>query len=84
MHLGAAIDFMVEYENMLEVAQWVAVNTPFDRLYFYGEDQPIHVSFGPNHNRQIVRMVLSTSGRLLPRVISLKNFLNLIMDNEKS
>jgi hypothetical protein len=74
--LGAAVDFLVEYENMLEVAQWVVANTPFDRLYFYGDDQPIHVSFGPNHDRQIVQMVASASGRLLPRVISLENFLS--------
>ncbi|MEA1922671.1 MAG: peptidase M15 [Pseudomonadota bacterium] len=75
--LGAAVDFMVEDENMLEVAQWVVANTPFDRLYFYGEHLPIHISFGPNHDRQIVRMVASASGRLLPRVISSENFLKI-------
>jgi len=68
--LGAAVDFIVEDENMLEVAQWVIVNTPFDRLYFYGEGKPVHVSFGPNHDRQIVRMLSSTSGCLVPRVMS--------------
>jgi hypothetical protein len=75
--LGAAVDFMVEDESMLEVAQWVVVNTPFDRLYFYGDDKPIHVSFGPNHDGEIVRMVPSKSGRLMPRVISRSLFLNL-------
>lgn len=73
--LGAAVDFIVEDENMLEVAQWVVTHTPFDRLYFYGGDKPIHVSFGPNHDRQIVRMSLSKSGRLVPRVISSEAFL---------
>jgi len=68
--LGAAVDFFVEDESMLEVAQWVVANTPFDRLYYYGGDKPIHVSFGPNHDRQIVRMVPSKSGRLIPRVVS--------------
>ncbi|WP_295432217.1 hypothetical protein [uncultured Thiodictyon sp.] len=67
--LGAAVDFLVEDENMLEVAQWVAANTPFDRLYVYGEDLPIHVSYGPNHDRQIVRMTPGRSGRLVPRVV---------------
>jgi len=75
--LGAAVDFLVEDESMLEVAQWVAANTPFDRLYFYGADKPIHVSFGPNHDRQIVRMTFSKTGRLMPQVISLGAFLNL-------
>lgn len=62
---------------MLEVAQWVVANTPFDRLYFYGADKPIHVSFGPNHDRQIVRMILSKAGGLMPRVISSDVFLRL-------
>lgn len=75
--LGAAVDFLVEDECMLEVAQWVAFNTSFDRLYFYGADKPVHVSFGPNHDRQIVRMIPSKTGRLMPRVISLDSFLNL-------
>jgi len=72
-----AVDFMVEDEDMLEVAQWVVANTPFDRLYFYGENLPIHVSFGSNHDRQIVRMISLVSGGLVPRVISLEAFLNL-------
>ena len=67
--LGAAVDFIVDDEDMLEVAQWLVANTPIDRLYFYGEDRPIHVSYGPNHDRQIVRMIPGKSGRLLPRVV---------------
>lgn len=73
--LGAAADFIVEDENMLEVAQWVVTNTPYDRLYFYGGDNPIHVSYGPNQERQIVLMLPSKSGRLLPRVVSSASFL---------
>jgi len=75
--LGAAVDFLVEDEDMLEVARWVVTNTPFDRLYFYGNDKPIHVSFGPNHDRQIVRMVSGKSGRLTPRVTSSDKVLRL-------
>jgi hypothetical protein len=60
---------------MLEVAQWIVANTPFDRLYFYGDDKPIHVSVGPNHDRQIVRMVENSSGTLLPRVVARDLFL---------
>lgn len=75
--LGAAVDFFIEDECMLEVAQWVVVNTPFDRLYFYGNNKPVHVSFGPNHDRQIVRMIPCKTGRLMPRVISQDAFLNL-------
>ncbi len=73
--LGAAADFIVDDEDMLEVARWVVANTPFDRLYFYGPDLPIHVSFGPDHSRQVVRMVPAAGGRLVPRVVEIAHFL---------
>ena len=75
--LGAAVDFIVDDEDMLEVARWVAANTPFDRLYFYATDRPIHVSHGPAHSRQIVQMRPGKNGRLIPRVVSLEQFLSL-------
>ncbi|BBL72918.1 hypothetical protein [Methylomagnum ishizawai] len=40
----AAVDFLVEDEDMAEVARWIMANLPFDRLYFYGRERPIHVS----------------------------------------
>ncbi|CAD6871625.1 DNA phosphorothioation-associated putative methyltransferase [Methylomonas fluvii] len=71
--LGAAVDFIVEDENMREVADWIAENTPFDRLYFYGTDRPIHVSYGPENKRKYVDMVRIGSGKQMPkkRTISL-------------
>ena len=74
--LGAAVDFLIADEDMREVAQWVAANTPFDRLYFYGADLPIHVSYGPEDTRQIVTMLPGPSGRLVPRSLSVKAFLD--------
>ncbi len=68
--LGAAVDFIVEDEDMREVARWVAANTPFDRLYFYGPGLPIHLSYGPDHSRQIVEMRSTAAGRLVPRVVA--------------
>ena len=72
--LGAAVDFIVEDESMLEVARWVTVNTPFDRLYYYDDTLPIHVSYGPDQSRQVVWMKPGPSGRLVPRVIPLTQF----------
>jgi DNA phosphorothioation-associated putative methyltransferase len=72
--LGAAVDFVVDDEDMIEVARWLAANTPFDRLYVYGPDLPIHVSYGPAHSRQVVRMVPSGNGRRMPRCVSLEEF----------
>ncbi len=68
--LGAAADFIVDDEDMLDVARWVAVNTAFDRLYYYGPDLPIHVSYGPDHSRQIVEIRPTAAGRLVPRVVA--------------
>ena len=42
--LGAAVDFIVEDEDMAEVARWIMANLPYDRLYYYGKDRPIHLS----------------------------------------
>jgi DNA phosphorothioation-associated putative methyltransferase len=67
--LGAACDFIVEDENMEEVANWVAANTPFDRIYFYGNDRPIHVSYSTNPTRQIIKMMETKTGKRLPRIV---------------
>jgi hypothetical protein len=75
--LGAAVDFIVDDESMLEVAQWIVANTLFDRLYFYGDHLPVHVSYGPEQSRQVVRMVEGPSGRRVPRVTSVEDFLSL-------
>lgn len=73
--LGAAVDLLVEDEDMGEVARWIVEHTPFDRLYFYGADLPVHVSHGPEQARQIVEMRLTRDGRRVPRVVSVAAFL---------
>lgn len=73
---GAACDFIVPDEDMLEVAQWMVQNTPFDRLYFYGNDKPLHVSYGEEHSRAIVLMLPGKSGRLVPKVVTQEKFLD--------
>jgi DNA phosphorothioation-associated putative methyltransferase len=65
--LGAAVDFIVEDENMREVADWVAENTLFDRLYFYGDDRPIHVSYGPEQKGEYIDLVVTEKGQRVPR-----------------
>ncbi|NCC29614.1 MAG: peptidase M15, partial [Gammaproteobacteria bacterium] len=74
--LGAAVDFLVEDEDMLEVARWVVAETPFDRLYFYGNDKPIHVSYGPEQSRQVVLMLPGPSGRLVPKCVPVERFID--------
>ena len=66
--LGAAVNFIVEDEDMGQVADWIIANLPFDRLYFYGRDRPIHVSYGPENNRRAFRMEAAKGGRQVPRL----------------
>jgi DNA phosphorothioation-associated putative methyltransferase len=80
--LGIACDFVVEDESMLEVARWVVSHTNFDRLYFYGDDRPIHVSSGPENSKQVTLMLLSkTSNRRIPRSMTVAQFLELDVDH---
>ncbi|WP_194715671.1 DNA phosphorothioation-associated putative methyltransferase [Noviherbaspirillum soli] len=67
--LGAACDFLIEDEDMEEVAIWIFENTNFDRIYFYGKNRPIHVSYSQTPARKFVHMNLSASGKLVPRLI---------------
>jgi DNA phosphorothioation-associated putative methyltransferase len=77
--LGAAVDYYIEDENMIEVGKWIAVNIPFDRLYIYGPELPIHISYGPEMTSQITLMAPSkVPDRLVPKTISIENFLKLI------
>lgn len=75
--LGAAVDFIVTDESMLEVAQWIVQHTPFDRLYFYGDDRPLHVSYGPENKREIVLMMPKEDSRAIPKVVKPAAFLAL-------
>nr|WP_255581134.1 DNA phosphorothioation-associated putative methyltransferase [Caballeronia sp. dw_276] len=65
---GAAVDFLVVDEDMYEVAQWIVDHLPFDRLYVYGPDRPIHVSWAPEQSGQIT-FVDRSSGSVRPRRI---------------
>ena len=64
--VGAAVDFIVEDEDMFEVANWVFNNTPVDRLYFYGHDRPIHVSYAAENKKLAFFMRDIGDGRKIP------------------
>lgn len=67
--LGAACDFFVKDKDMREVAEWIFKNTEVDRVYFYGRENPIHVSFSNNRAHQFVEMLVGKNGRRTPRVV---------------
>jgi hypothetical protein len=64
---GAACDFIVEDEDMREVADWVIDNLPFDRVYYYGQDRALHVSWSATPKRAAFDMRMSAHGHLTPR-----------------
>ena len=70
--LGAAVDFIVEDEDMLEVAQWIHENVKFDRLYFYGPDRPIHVSYSDTPKREAYELKVTPKGNQVPRKLVFK------------
>ncbi len=52
--LGAACDFRIVGLPSDELVEWIlAQRLPFDSLYFYGAERPIHISYGPQHKRDI-------------------------------
>ncbi|MDX2270997.1 MAG: hypothetical protein NW237_03480 [Cyanobacteriota bacterium] len=52
--LGAAADFRILGFPSDQVVDWIlAAKLPFDSLYFYGVERPIHISYGSQHKRDI-------------------------------
>lgn len=52
--LGAACDFQITHVSSDEVVEWIlSQQLPFDSLYYYGPERPIHLSYGPQHKRDI-------------------------------
>jgi len=66
--LGMAADFTVPGNSSRELAHWVYENCNFDRIYFYEDDRPIHVSVGPDNSKQLVHMKMGPSGKRVPGV----------------
>ena len=80
---GAAVDFRCLNTCSLYVAQWLVSKCPFDRLYFYGSERPLHVSIGPDQSRQVVLMRQSAmTGRRFPQKISLEKFIGFKEDDD--
>ena len=68
--LGAAVDFLVQDEDMVEVARWITQNLQFDRLYVYAPDKPIHLSHSNAPAGLCYLMRLNSRGNLTPRSFS--------------
>lgn len=52
--LGASCDFLVIDKTSNVIVDWILEEKiPFDSLYFYGKNRPIHISYGSQHKRDI-------------------------------
>ena len=76
---GQAVDLICPGINSAVVAGWAARNTQFDRLYFYDEIRPFHISAGPDDSRQIIvmRPRKSNPALLFPQKVQSSYFDNL-------
>ena len=59
---GAAVDLGIEGVEAAAVVAAIA-QLGFDRVYFYGDDRPVHVSAGPERNGVIIEVVDGPRGR---------------------
>ena len=52
--LGAACDLFIVDFSSDKLVDWILkAKLPFDSLYFYGKERPIHISYGAQHKRDI-------------------------------
>ncbi len=63
---GFAVDLLIPDRSSFEVAIWIEENLPFDRMYLYGPDQPLHLSWAPAPVGHVIRMGERKNGRPLP------------------
>jgi hypothetical protein len=65
---GLACDFIVNgYENKMDqVMLFIVNNLDFDKIYYYGNDRPLHVSVGHESERHLQVMNVSDKGRRIP------------------
>lgn len=52
--IGAAADFKIADMPSDQLVCWIQqTGLPFDSIYYYGSERPIHISYGPQHKRHI-------------------------------
>jgi len=72
---GFACDFYALNTDSLTVAKWIVTHLPFDRLYFYGKNRPIHISIAPENSYAITLLEQAPTERRIPKNIKKEQFL---------
>lgn len=63
---GSACDFILDNGSMADVARFITKHLRYDRIYYYGDKRPMHVSVNNEPMRHLQVMGESTAGRRIP------------------
>jgi hypothetical protein len=63
---GAACDIILENTSMASVTRYIVKHLNYDRIYYYGDRRPLHISVGLNPVKHLQVMKDSESGRRYP------------------
>lgn len=72
---GFAVDFKIQNTQSSAVAEFIMKNTKFDRLYFYGNERPLHVSARAEQPSKLIYIMRLYSDRQVPLKCNIDNFL---------
>ncbi len=82
---GASADIYVPNVTAIDLVAYVFDHLPFDRIYYYGVENSIHISYVEGDNAGQVIQMLKRNGRRTPRVISnISKFLTEIISTDYS
>jgi hypothetical protein len=63
---GAACDLIIEKQSMANIVRFITSKLNYDRIYYYGQDRPLHVSANASPARHLQVMKDSPTGRRYP------------------
>ena len=63
---GAACDFIVPDVSSSELVRFIVEHLNYDRIYYYGNNRPLHVSNAETPNKHLQLMAESENGRRYP------------------
>ncbi|WED25442.1 hypothetical protein L3V77_10210 [Vibrio sp. DW001] len=80
---GASCDFyVVGYENKMDqIAKYLVKHLPYDRLYFYGKDRPVHISIGPENAQYALIRTARSDGLRVNRKSAIEMAAHTLFDN---
>ena len=53
---GFAVDLCFPGHDPYKVAEWIVSTLPYDRVYLFGRDRPMHLTWAPDPARYVVEM----------------------------